>query len=139
MRHNKPIMLIEDKSVDALAVKRALSELKVTNPLVHSINGQVALEYLRDKANKKPCIILLDLDMPEMNGIEFLKVIKADDILKKIPIVVLTLSEKEQDVVESFNLGVAGYMAKTIDYKKLVETVRTINLYWSLSESPNDL
>jgi len=139
MRNTKPIMLIEDNNVDALSVKRALSELKVTNPLVHSINGQEALEYLRDETNKKSCLILLDLDMPEMNGIEFLKIIKADQILKKIPIVVLTLSKKEQDVVESFNLGVAGYMVKTIDYKKFVETVKTINLYWSLSESPADV
>ena len=137
MRNSKPILLVEDDRVDAMTVKRALKDLKITNQLVHKLNGEEALEYLRDNGNKKPCVILLDLNMPRMNGIEFLKIIKADDELKKIPVVVLTTSREEQDKVESFKLSVAGYMLKSVDYKKFVETIRTINIYWTLSELPN--
>jgi len=130
-------LLAEDDSVDTMTVKRALKELKVTNQLICTINGQEALEYLRDESNKRPCVILLDLNMPKMNGVEFLRIAKADEVLKKIPVVVLTTSEEEQDVVDSFNLGVAGYIVKPTDYKKFVEAIRTIELYWTLSELPN--
>jgi CheY-like chemotaxis protein len=134
MRNSRPVLLIEDDSVDATIVKRALKDLNVVNPLVHVLNGEEALRYLTAGGNKKPCIILLDLNMPRMNGIEFLKVVKVNDKLKKIPIVVLTTSQEEQDKIESFKLGAAGYMLKSIDYKEFVEIVRTINLYWTLSE-----
>ena len=72
-----------------------------------------------------------------MNGIEFLKIAKKDESLKKIPVVVLTTSKEDQDKVDSFNLGVAGYMVKPVDYRKFVEVVKTIDLYWSLSERPD--
>ncbi len=137
MQRSKPILLAEDDKVDALTVKRALKDLKVANPLVHSVNGEDALEYLRNESNKKPCVILLDLNMPKMNGIEFLKIAKTDEALKSIPVVVLTTSKTARDVVESFKLGAAGYMIKSVDYRKFVETVRTIDLYWTLSEMPN--
>jgi CheY-like chemotaxis protein len=138
MRNSKPILLVEDDSVDAMTVQRAFKDLKVTNPLAHSINGEEALAYLKDESNKKPCVILLDLNMPKMNGTEFLKVVKADDALKKIPVVVLTTSQEERDIVESFNLCVAGYIVKPVDYKKFVEAIRTIDLYWTLSELPKE-
>jgi CheY-like chemotaxis protein len=141
MRNLKPILLVEDDSVDAMTVKRAFKDLKITNLLVHKFNGEEALEYLRSNgngnSNGKPCVILLDLNMPRMNGVEFLKVIKADDKLKKIPVVVLTTSQEQQDKIESFKLSVAGYMLKSVDYKRFVEVIRTINLYWTLSELPN--
>jgi DNA-binding NarL/FixJ family response regulator len=114
-----------------------LKDLNVINPLAHTLNGEEALEYLKNEENKKPCIILLDLNMPRMNGIEFLKVIKADDKFRKIPVVVITTSHEEQDIVESFKYGVAGYMVKSADYKKFVEAMGTINIYWTLSEMPN--
>lgn len=136
MKDTKPILLVEDDSVDAMTVVRALKDLNVTNPLVHKLNGEEALEYLRVNKNQRPCLILLDLNMPKMNGIEFLKVAKSEDVLKKIPVVVLTTSKDEQDIVESFELSVAGYMVKTVDYKKFVETIRAVNLYWTLSELP---
>ena len=140
MRNSKPMLLVEDDRVDAMTVERAVKDLKITNQLVHTVNGEEGLEYLRSESNKKPCLILLDLNMPKMNGIEFLKIVKADDVLKKIPVVVLTTSEEEQDVVESFKLSVAGYMVKSVDYKKFVEVIRTIDLYWTLSElPPNDV
>ena len=136
MRSSKPVMLVEDDRVDAMTVKRAFKELRITNRLIHAVNGEQALEYLRDKTEGSPCVILLDLNMPKMNGIEFLKIVKQDETLRKIPVVVLTTSGDEQDVIESFNLSVAGYVVKPVDYKKFVEAVRTIKLYWTLSELP---
>jgi CheY-like chemotaxis protein len=137
MRNSKPVLLVEDDSVDAMTVKRAFKDLNVANPLAHTLNGKEAFEYLTGGGNERPCIILLDLNMPRMNGIEFMQVVKVDDKLKKIPIVVLTTSREERDKVESFRLGVAGYMLKSIDYKDFVEVVRTISIYWTLSELPD--
>lgn len=133
---DKPILLVEDDQVDVMTVKRALKEVKVTNPLVNLENGEEALKYLRNPDNTKPCIILLDLNMPIMNGIEFLKVMKHDALLKRIPVVVLTTSEEEQDKISSFDLGVAGYMAKPVDYRQFVEVMRTFDAYWTISEVP---
>ncbi|MDD5064085.1 MAG: response regulator [Phycisphaerae bacterium] len=133
---SRPVLLVEDDSIDAMTVKRAFKDLNVANPLVHTLNGEEALKYLKNQENKIPCIILLDLNMPRMNGIEFMQVVKADDKLKEIPIVVLTTSQEERDKIKSFGLGVAGYMLKSVDYKEFVETIRTINIYWTLSELP---
>ncbi|SEK71668.1 response regulator [Nitrosovibrio tenuis] len=133
---NKPILLVEDDQVDTMTVKRALKEIHVTNPLVHFENGEEAVHYLRTPERDKPCIILLDLNMPIMNGIEFLQVVKHDDQLRRIPVVVLTTSEEQQDKVNSFNLGVAGYMAKPVDYRQFVEVMRSIDAYWTISEMP---
>ncbi len=138
MRSSKPILLIEDDDVDVMTVERVLRDLKIANQLVSTSNGEEALEYLRTNGNKKPCVILLDLNMPKMNGAEFLKIVKKDEALKKIPVVVLTTSSQQQDIVESFKLGAAGYMVKSVDYGKFVETIRTINLYWTLSELPSN-
>jgi CheY-like chemotaxis protein len=137
MRNLRPILLVEDDLVDAMTVKRAVEELKVVNPLITRINGEEALEYLNNGDNKKPCVILLDLNMPKMGGIEFLRIARADDNLKRIPVIVLTTSREDSDKTESFNLGVAGYIIKSIDYRKFVEAVKIIDLYWSLSELPN--
>lgn len=136
MQSFKPILLVEDDSIDAMTVRRAFKDLKVTNPLAHSVNGEEALDYLRNESNEKPCVILLDLNMPKMNGIDFLKVVKNDDALKKIPVVVLTTSTEEGDVVESFELSVGGYIVKPVDYKNFVEAIRTVELYWTLSKLP---
>ena len=136
MRNSKPILLVEDDDVDVMTVTRALKDLSVTNQLVPTGNGEEALGYLRDQRNTKPSVILLDLNMPKMNGIEFLKTVKTDEELKKIPVVVLTTSGAEQDIAESFDLGAAGYMVKSVDYVKFVEIIRTIDMYWSLSELP---
>ncbi|MBZ0095231.1 MAG: response regulator [Sulfuricella sp.] len=133
---SKPILLVEDDQIDAMTVKRALKELHVTNPLVHQENGEAALVHLHDPKSEKPCIILLDLNMPLMNGIEFLQVVKHEEILRRIPVVVLTTSEEQQDKVNSFDLGVAGYMAKPVDYRQFVEVMRSINSYWTISEMP---
>ena len=133
---SKPVLLVEDDTVDAMTVKRALKEINVVNPLVRCENGEEALEYLRDPANDRPCIILLDLNMPVMSGIEFLHVVKADEQLRRLPVIVLTTSEEQQDKVNSFNMSVAGYMAKPVDYRQFVEIMRSIDLYWTISELP---
>ncbi|MCP4456099.1 MAG: response regulator [Planctomycetes bacterium] len=136
MRNTKPVLLVEDDSIDAMTVRRAFKDLKLSNPLVHRINGEEALAYLGQSDSEMPCVILLDLNMPRMNGNEFLKGVKQDDRLKSIPVIVLTTSNEECDVVESYRMCVAGYIVKPVDYKKFVEAIRTINLYWTLSELP---
>ena len=136
MKNNKPILLVEDDMVDAMTVKRAFKEIHITNPLIIVENGEEALEYLRNPDNEKPAIILLDLNMPKMNGIEFLKIAKKDDDLKRIPVVVLTTSKEEQDRMESFNLGVSGYMIKPVGHDQFLEAIKTIHMYWTLSELP---
>jgi CheY-like chemotaxis protein len=137
MRDCKPILLLEDDTVDAMTVKRALKDLKITNPLVRVANGEEALVYLRDETKDKPCVILLDLNMPKMNGLEFLKIAKADDKLKRIPAIVLTTSKDDQDRFASFQLSIAGFIVKPVDYMKFVEAMKIVNLYWTLSELPN--
>lgn len=136
MRSTKPVLLVEDDEVDAMTVKRALRDLNITNRLDVVSDGEEALAYLLRPGNRKPCIILLDLNMPRMNGIEFLTRVKQIPALRPIPVVVMTTSREEQDKVDSFNLGVAGYMIKPADYLQFVEVVRTINLYWTISEIP---
>jgi CheY-like chemotaxis protein len=137
MRTKKPILLVEDDYVDATTVKRALKDIKVANPLHVAGNGEEALDFLRNGKNGKPCIILLDLNLPKMNGIEFLEIAKKDEYLRRIPVVVLTTSKDEQDIVSSFNFSVAGYMIKPVDYMQFVETIRTLDVYWTLSELPD--
>jgi CheY-like chemotaxis protein len=138
MRSTKPIMLVEDDQVDAMTLKRALRDLRVTNNLIHRTNGEEALEYLRDENNTKPCVIFLDLNMPKMNGLEFLQVAKADSNLRSIPVIVFTTSKNEWDRFESFDHSAAGYIVKPADYKSFVEAIRTVELYWTLCEFPDD-
>ncbi|MFH2041395.1 MAG: response regulator [Acidobacteriota bacterium] len=136
MSSNKPILLVEDDIVDQMTVKRALKEIHVSNRLIIANNGEEALFYLQNDTYEKPTLVLLDINMPKMNGIEFLKVVKEDDILKKIPVIVLSSSKEDSDRIDSFDLGVAGYMVKPVDYKKFVDVIRTIHIYWKLSEMP---
>jgi CheY-like chemotaxis protein len=136
MNTKKPILLVEDDSVDAMTVKRAMRDLRLSNPVVHLVNGEDAINYLSQGNIERPFVILLDLNMPKMTGLEFLKIIKADKGLKSIPVIVLTTSKERQDVMESFECGAAGYMIKPVDYAKFTEVVNTIIDYWNLSEMP---
>ncbi len=138
MRTNRPILLVEDDEVDVMTVRRALKELKVTNRLDVANDGEQALAYLKDATASRPCIILLDLNMPRMGGLECLGIIKQDAVLRRIPVIVLTSSREEQDRIASFNQSVAGYMVKPVDYRQFVEVVRAIDLYWSVSELPGE-
>jgi len=138
MRSLKPIMLVEDDAADVLIIKRALKELEIENELVHRGDGEEALEYLKNEENERPCIILLDLNMPKMNGIEFLEVAKSAEELKSIPVVALTTSESSQDITRCFKLGIVGYIVKPVDYKKFVKAVRIVDIYWMLSKIPGE-
>lgn len=136
MRSFKPIMLVEDDYGDVTIIKKALKEIGIRNIMVHLENGEEALEYLRKKENEKPCLIFLDLNMPKMNGIDFLKIVKADEQLKYIPVVVLTTSRDDGDITRCFQLGAASYVVKPVDYKKFVQAIMIIDLYWTLNEMP---
>jgi CheY-like chemotaxis protein len=136
MKTDETILLVEDDVVDAMTVKRALKDLNVTNQLIVKGNGEEALAFLCDDTNEKPCIIILDLNMPKMNGIELLRALKQHEQLRRIPAVVLTTSKGEHDRFQTFDLSVAGYMIKPVEYPQFVEVVRNINLYWTLSELP---
>ncbi len=136
MKNRQSILLIEDDEIDIQSIKRAFSELGIKNPLKIVYNGEDALKYLNENKNNPPGLILLDLRMPRMNGIEFLKILKKEDNLKIIPVVVLTTSNIYEDKIESFKHGAAGYMMKTANYKDSVQVINTIKKYWTLSELP---
>jgi len=136
MKNPRPILLVEDDRVDAMAVKRAHKELKITNDLVTRGNGEEAIEYLQDTSNEKPCLILLDLHMPKMGGMEFLQKASDENLLNSIPVVILTTSREEQNIADSFNLGVSGYMIKPVGHVQLIEIIKTIHMYWTLSQIP---
>jgi len=136
MQKTRPLLLVEDDNVDALTVKRALEDIGVVDSLVHLKNGEEALDYLRSEVNELPCLILLDLNMPKMNGIEFLQEAKKDERIRKIPVVILTTSQEDRDIMGTFRHSVAGYMVKPIDYDRFVETIRAISEYWALSMLP---
>lgn len=133
------ILLVEDDAVDVMTVQRAFRKSKVSNPLHIAGNGLEALELLHSSENlfkDSRCLILLDLNMPKMNGIEFLKELRQDPTYHKIPVIVLTTSDQERDRVEAYNLHVAGYIVKPVTFAKFVEVVTVLNHYWTLCEFP---
>jgi CheY-like chemotaxis protein len=139
MQNTKPVLLVEDDDVDTITVKRSLRDLGANVKLVRSTNGEEALEYLRNQNNEMPGIILLDLHMPRMNGIEFLKIIKADQKLKIIPVIVFTTSREDCDIIDSYQLGVAGYIIKSFSYQDFLESMRMLHSYWNLSMLPQNV
>lgn len=135
------ILLIDDDEVDVMTVKRAFKKNNITNPLYMATNGLEGLAMLRGNEMPKLLpggrrVILLDLNMPKMGGIEFLRELRADPELKPLPVIVLTTSNEDKDKVEAYNLNVAGYIIKPVTFSKFVEAVATLNKYWSLSEMP---
>jgi len=128
------ILLVDDDEVDIMAVSRALKELNVTNPVAVCRNGKEALQWL--KTHPKPGLVLLDLRMPVMDGLEFLANAKTDLNLKTIPVVALTTSKEESDRIQAFNLGIAGFMVKPVDPKLYLSVIKTISIYWHTSELP---
>ena len=129
MLESRPILLVDDDTVDAMAVRRALRELQVDNELRHVLNGEEALAYLRREGNETPCLILLDLNMPRMNGLEFLEALRADEALNEIPVVVVTTSPDRQDVARSAELGAASYILKCADYAEFRESMKAVQVY----------
>jgi len=138
MKNSKPILLVEDDEVDVMKIKRAFKDRGTPNQLVNPQNGERALEYLNDKSRKRPCLVLLDLNMPGLDGFQFLQRVKNDPKFRKIPVVVLTSSENETDVERSFDLGAAGYIVKPDDYSEFVKMFSIVDKYWTLNESPNE-
>ena len=136
MQGPRSILLVEDDQVDCVTIKRALEDAKINNHLDTVSNGEEALAYLLSAENNLPGLIVLDLNMPRMNGVEFLKTVKKHAGLKKVPVVVLTTSKAQQDINASFELGVAGYMVKPLGYGEFIEAVVTSAQYWRLSELP---
>ncbi|MGF1479622.1 MAG: response regulator [Cyanophyceae cyanobacterium] len=135
------ILLVEDDEVDVMNVKRAFRKSNISNPLYVADNGIKALEMLRthDGAAAVPGtrrLILLDLNMPRMSGLEFLKELRADPALKATPVIVLTTSDEDKDRVEAYNLNVAGYILKPVTFANFAEAIVTLNKYWALCEMP---
>ncbi|MBU7582581.1 MAG: response regulator [Nostoc sp. TH1S01] len=136
------ILLVEDDEVDVMNVKRAFKKVNITNPLYLASNGLEALEMLRSEHGKYPSLpnerrlILLDLNMPKMSGIEFLQELRSDPKLCTTPVVVMTTSNQDQDRVQAYNLNVAGYILKPLTFNKFVEAMATLNKYWILCEIP---
>jgi len=131
------ILLVEDDEVDVLNVRRAFQKNHITNPLFIASNGLEALEQLRgNMIPRDRRIVLLDLNMPKMNGIEFLQELRRDPELRVTPVVVLTTSNDERDRIEAYNLNVAGYLLKPVTFSNFCEVMTTLNKYWALVELP---
>lgn len=130
------ILLLEDDKVDLLSLKRAFKEAGMNNELLTAENGEEGLQLLNN-SYPLPSLILLDINMPKMTGIEFLKKIKADKRYNFIPVIILTTSNNDAERNEAFRLGIAGYMLKPVEYSKSLEIIKAIKTYWSLSEFPN--
>ena len=134
MKQDKTILLVEDDLVDAKIIQRLFKKLQVTNELTICDNGEIALQWLEDNKHNLPGLILLDLNMPRMNGLEFLKVIKNDELFKLIPTVVLTTSADPSDKKTSYEQQVAGYMLKSVNHDDFVKTIERIKSYWENCE-----
>lgn len=131
------ILLVDDDEVDVMNVKRAFAKANITNPVFVATNGLEALEQLRDgTVPRGKRLVLLDLNMPKMNGIEFLKALRADPELLPTCVVVLTTSNEDKDKVAAYNLNVAGYLLKPVTFLNFVDTMATLNKYWTLVEMP---
>jgi len=136
------ILLVEDDVVDQMTVERAFDRAKIINELFKAENGVEALEYMRGENSKEkipwPYIILLDLNMPKMNGLEFLEEIRNDETLAKVPVIVLTSSIREEDICESYKQHVAGYISKPVELGDFIEKMATFGTYWAMCESCNE-
>jgi CheY-like chemotaxis protein len=131
------ILLVEDDEIDVTNVRRAFKKNNISNPLWVAGNGLEALEMLRgEEIPRERRLVLLDLNMPRMNGIEFLRELRADAELRLVPVVVLTTSDDERDRVEAYQLNVAGYILKPVTLVNFVEAMATLNKYWTLVELP---
>ena len=129
------ILLVDDDDIDVMNVRRAFEKGKIENPLFHAEDGLVALEMLRDGTiPKHRRLVLLDLNMPRMNGIEFLRALRDDPELQGTVVVVLTTSDEERDRIEAYHFHVAGYLVKPVRFFSFVELMTTLNRYWTLME-----
>jgi CheY-like chemotaxis protein len=131
------LFLVEDDEIDVMNVRRALERAHVANPLFVAHNGLEGLQLLR--SNTVPNdrrLVLLDLNMPKMNGIEFLRELRKDPALRSTPVVVLTTSDDDRDKVQAYDLNVAGYLLKPVTFVNFVDVMAALNKYWALVELP---
>jgi two-component system, response regulator len=135
--HLAPILMAEDDKDDQLITQKALEENRVANPLVVVEDGEQLMDYLNRKGSfagypsvPQPCFILLDLNMPKMDGREALKAIKSDEKLKRIPVVILTTSKAEEDILKSYHTGANSYITKPVTFQGLVTVIRSLKTYW---------
>jgi len=144
MQTLKPILLAEDSSQDVELTLAALQEYHIANDVVVVRDGQEALDYLygkgafQDRNPARPALVLLDLKMPRMDGLETLAVIKSDTNLRSIPVVMLTSSREEVDLIRSYELGVNAYVVKPVDFQVFINAVKEIGAFWAvLNETPH--
>lgn len=142
MTQRKQILLVEDNPNDVELTLRALAEYHLANEVVVVRDGADALDYLYQRgayvlrASENPLLILLDLKMPKVDGLEVLRQLKQDDQLKLIPVVIMTSSREEQDVIESYRLGVNAYVVKPVDFPQFTEAIKTLGLFWIVINQP---
>jgi len=133
-RKMAPVLMAEDDADDRMLVEKAFLENRVANPLVTVANGAELLDYLYKKGKYfeavHPCFIILDLNMPKMDGREALKIIKDDEKLRKIPVVIMTTSKAEEDVLVSYAVGANSYITKPMTFEGLVKMIKTLKDYW---------
>jgi CheY-like chemotaxis protein len=132
------ILLVEDDEVDIMNIQRAFKKANIANPLIVAENGLEALDILKGNNGKekiqRPYVILLDINMPKMNGLEFLEVIRNDPTLQSSPVVVLTSSERDEDICQSYEKQVAGYLTKPVSLNDFIEKMAIFGKYWTLCE-----
>ncbi len=133
MKNKLNILLIEDDMIEIMKLNRTISSLKLNHNIVEANNGEEALKILEKKDNL-PDIILLDLNMPKINGIEFLGILKNDEVLKYIPTIILTTSNNQKDLLECYKIGIAGYVIKPLKYEDYVSKIERVLNYWSVNE-----
>jgi len=124
MQNTKPILLVDDDDINVMIVRRALKTLNVANELVRAANGEDALEYLKNNDNQKPCLIFLDLNMPRMNGWEFLDILKTEPSLQNIPVAILTTSNSDWNLVEKYKPMVVGYTSIPAGFSAFIEAIK---------------
>ena len=130
------ILLIEDNPDDAGLTIRTLKKNNLGNHLIHLEDGQDAIDFLFNEENRMPKLILLDLKMPRVDGIEVLRKLKSDEKKRSIPVVVLTSSKEEKDIVEAYKLGVNAYIVKPVDFDQFVKAVTQVGLFWVVLNQP---
>ncbi len=127
------VLLIEDDTIEVMKFDRVIKNLELNHKVTEAANGEVALRLLKEK-KLLPNIIFLDLNMPKINGLEFLKILKADEVLRYIPAVILTTSGNHKDIMECYKVGIAGYVLKPLKYEEYVSRISKMLEYWSINE-----
>ncbi len=136
MQQAVEILLIEDNAEDAELTIRTLKKNRLTNHLLHVSDGQEAIDFLFNEENTMPKLVLLDLKMPKVDGLDVLRRIKADASKSMIPVVVLTSSKEESDIIESYKLGVNAYIVKPVDFDQFVKAISALGLFWLVVNQP---